>query len=656
MKLMDRLALKWRMLTGFLLCAVLTGIAGGAGYWSLRQIQGSMKETTIELSVTLDKQSSQTQDLIHLRSLVASINRARDDAELQDARQTFDTLKETHSTDAQRGQILENITRLQVQKGDMIAASAKIKSLSKATQSAIREVVKLALQNADDAAFEAALKIDDVINAATVDSDTVALTIDEAISAIKAAMAIRANSLALDIKVKNALLADDGAEVDYALTEAATLFGNLTNDIDSLAAGETTDALGSQIGNLKSLVGNTLQAKQEMLGAETSLRGTSVRILAQMAALDNAAVTAANALKTEADQTMVKTTNLVVKWQTLLIGLSVAALVIAVVFGGFAAAAITKPILRAVGGLNDGADQVGEAAEQVSTTSQRLAEEASEQASTIQEVSASIEEMAAMVRQNADNAGQADQLMKDAKQVIGQANQLMARLSESMVQITTASEETSKIIKTIDGIAFQTNLLALNAAVEAARAGEAGAGFAVVADEVRNLALRAAKAAQDTTVLIEGTADKVRAGSQYVVKTEEAFNLVSTSSTRVGEIVVEIAAASTEQSQGITDINHSIQQMDGVTQQTAAHAEESASASEQTSAQAEQMRNFVQDLTALVKGRGNMPADSGNGRPTAKQVERSVPVAELKKTSPEMQQAVPPDQVIALQEDEFREF
>jgi len=175
-----------------------------------------------------------------------------------------------------------------------------------------------------------------------------------------------------------------------------------------------------------------------------------------------------------------------------------------------------------------------------------------------------------------------------------------------MDEISKASDETSKIIKTIDEIAFQTNLLALNAAVEAARAGEAGAGFAVVADEVRNLAMRAADAAKNTAELIEGTVKKVGDGTNLVNTTNEAFGKVAVSASKVGELVAEIASASNEQSQGISQVNTAVTEMDKVVQQNAANAEESASASEEMNAQAEQMKSMVNELGELVGGEGGM--------------------------------------------------
>ncbi len=252
--------------------------------------------------------------------------------------------------------------------------------------------------------------------------------------------------------------------------------------------------------------------------------------------------------------------------------------------------------------LNEGAEQVAAAAGEVSSSSQTLAEGASQQAAAVEETSASLEEVGAMVKQDADHARQADDLMKEANTVIMSADDSMRKLTVSMEEISAASAQTQKIVKTIDEIAFQTNLLALNAAVEAARAGEAGAGFAVVADEVRNLAMRAAEAAKNTSNLIEGTVQKVNTGSALVKETSESFNTAAESTTRIGTIISEIAGSASQQANAVTQVTKAIHEIDTVTQSNAAAAEESASASEELNAQAEMMKASVANLLEMVGG------------------------------------------------------
>ncbi len=261
--------------------------------------------------------------------------------------------------------------------------------------------------------------------------------------------------------------------------------------------------------------------------------------------------------------------------------------------------------------MQGASDEVASAAGQVSAASQSLAEGASQQAASIEETSASLEEMSSMTRQNADNAGQADSLMKEANATIATANDTMDKMTASMSTITQTGEETQKIVKTIDEIAFQTNLLALNAAVEAARAGEAGAGFAVVADEVRNLAMRAADAARDTSALIEESVRQIKEGAELVDVTNKAFDEVAVQADKVTHLVGEIAEASSEQAQGIEQVNTAVSEMDRVVQQNAATAEESASASEEMNAQAAQMSTTVEELVTYVEGRSTDGQESG---------------------------------------------
>ena len=334
---------------------------------------------------------------------------------------------------------------------------------------------------------------------------------------------------------------------------------------------------------------------------------------------------------------------------------------------------ITKPINKIIEGLNSGASQITAASGQVASSSQQMAEGASEQASSLEETSSSLEEMASMTRQNADNSKQANTFMMDAGALVKDAMESMTRLSKAIDDIKKSSDETAKIVKTIDEIAFQTNLLALNAAVEAARAGEAGKGFAVVAEEVRNLAQRSAEAAKNTAALIEGSQKNSERGVSMASEAASGLEKITVSSKKVADLVSEISAASNEQSQGIDQINTAVAEMDKVVQGNAANAEESASASEELSAQAREMKDIVNQLVMMVKGaieadtHSDFSSSSGERKNTFKSLKQGhnpLPAhkttgikapAKIKNTQTE-HKVVKPEEVIPLNEDELKGF
>lgn len=263
---------------------------------------------------------------------------------------------------------------------------------------------------------------------------------------------------------------------------------------------------------------------------------------------------------------------------------------------------IINPLKHFSATLDESAEDISLAASTVASGAVTLADQSSNQAAAVEESSASLEEITAISKQNADNTAEANNHMQETQEIVEKAHTYMAQMKKSMEDISVSGQEISKIIKTIDEIAFQTNLLSLNAAVEAARAGEAGAGFAVVADEVRNLALRAAEAAKNTSVLIESVVKKINDGSQLVEKSTAAFDEVAVSSNKVATLTNEIVRSIQEQSGGISQISIAINEMDTVTQQNAATSEESASAAKDLHVQSQHLLGIVNELTALVEG------------------------------------------------------
>jgi len=278
------------------------------------------------------------------------------------------------------------------------------------------------------------------------------------------------------------------------------------------------------------------------------------------------------------------------------------ALVVGIVMAFLITRSIGGLVSRIAGSLGEGSEQVTSAAGQVSSSSQSLAEGASEQAASLEETSASLEEMASMTKRNAESATQAKELSNQTRAAADSGAADMTEMKSAMDAIKASGDDISKIIKTIDEIAFQTNILALNAAVEAARAGEAGAGFAVVAEEVRNLAQRSAQSAKETAGKIEDSVKKSEHGVRISDKVAKSLAEIVEKARKMDALVAEIATASNEQTQGIDQVNTAVSQMDKVTQANAASAEETAAAAEELSAQAIAMQEATTELRALVGG------------------------------------------------------
>ena len=278
----------------------------------------------------------------------------------------------------------------------------------------------------------------------------------------------------------------------------------------------------------------------------------------------------------------------------------------------FLSRGINRQITRAVCEVGASASQVDKNSDMLAQAVSSLSTGAAENSSSLDEVATALEELSSMTGRNSENAGQANTLMDQAKQNTEEATAFMVRARHAMDEISLSGQEITKIIKTIDEIAFQTNLLALNAAVEAARAGEAGAGFAVVADEVRNLAIRSAEAAHHTADLIAETTRNITVGSNLVSQTEESFSLVNADVEKVDTLLAEVAGASREQAMGISQIYTAMQAMEKVTTNNLQTAREANDASSKLLEQAENLTHTVITLSSMVSSQGQVNnADKG---------------------------------------------
>lgn len=282
------------------------------------------------------------------------------------------------------------------------------------------------------------------------------------------------------------------------------------------------------------------------------------------------------------------------------------------VLGYLISGAIVKPLLNVVSDLGSHSDGMANVSLEVTRASMKLAQGCVDQASSLEITTKSLSSLLDSSTENVERSKQADQIMHDANTLIVKSNEIISNMSKSMGRIRETGQETQKIVKTIDEIAFQTNILALNAAVEAARAGEAGAGFAVVADEVRNLAMRAAEAAKNTSELIDGSVTEIEIGSKNAEETYKIYGDIARQSEESTTLVGDIAKSIVSQSHVVNSINESIASMDGVIQENAASAEESAATSEEVSAQSAELHALSNQLLELVSRNG--PTNPGGGR------------------------------------------
>jgi methyl-accepting chemotaxis protein len=286
---------------------------------------------------------------------------------------------------------------------------------------------------------------------------------------------------------------------------------------------------------------------------------------------------------------------------------------------GAALLSMTDSLNMIISQVNEAAEQTASGSSQVSDASQSLSQGATEQAASLEEITSSVTQISSQIKTNADNAGQANKLSGAAREAANRGHQQMEQMITAMNEIQASSREVVKIVKVIDDIAFQTNLLALNAAVEAARAGSHGRGFAVVAEEVRNLAARSAKAAKETAEGIASSMQRVEHGNAVADKTAQALAEIREAAAKVNDLVGEIAAASHEQSQAIEQVGLGLGQIDSVTQQNTANAEETASAAEELSSQSAELKHLLSHFQLRSGDRSHTPLfDSAPAKSHAK--------------------------------------
>ncbi len=700
MRFISRITIKWRLIGGFFVCVLFTGLSGGLGIFFMQALQNKINASSGEISGNIEAQNRDIKRLTGIRTCISAILGA-------DAVETLNKISlpmedqpgQSHGESrGGRSGLPAAVKNLHAIKSGQLTTAAKLVELRKAGGALLDEVVKLALTIVDNADFEAAVSIDEagseikknlekIIASKTLSEtsdqtalnqrlDTMAAVSGKALGTIKTALSVRADMHKLEALVKDVLINDDMAAVDYSKIEITTLTERIKSATAVLPADEMTAQMGKLMSDLSGLIDQMVRVKKDAILAGRQLRETNELIEQSIIAVNADMLEASQRLKTNSGETMKACTDLVTRGRSIQLVLVVIAFLLAALVGWAVTVSITRPIFAIVefagrlrlgdlsvridsghdeiglmsaslnslveslttkadvavsiskgdltqavqvvsdkdalglalqvmlknlngiiGELSLAARQVDAGSGQVADSSQALSQGATEQASSLEEISSSLNEVGAQTHSSAENAVQANQLSTAARDAAHDGVQRMEEMMSAMGAIQTSSQEIAKIIKTIDGIAFQTNLLALNAAVEAARAGKHGKGFAVVAQEVRSLAARSAKAAQETTALIESAGRRVGEGSLIAQKTSAALGNIYDGITRVADIVGEIAAASNEQAQSITQINAGLGQIDNVTQRNTAIAEETSAAATQLTSQA----NYVQKVLARFR-------------------------------------------------------
>jgi len=398
----------------------------------------------------------------------------------------------------------------------------------------------------------------------------------------------------------------DGAMHAQTATEVATHVKTLREAVDAVRRLPLSSAIEAKLAAIDApLDAYVRSAEQIVTQSQTKAGDVEAAFPALMQAFDTLEKDLgeiSDRLEQEAQQAQTQADRLTQAFYVQVAGASAVAVLLIALLAWAVTRSIPRPFAAILRRLHAAAAANVNSAAQVSSNSSALADGSSSQAASLEQTSASLEQIAGMARRNADGAQRAKDLARQARLAADTGTTDVAAMTEAMAAIQTASDGIAKILQNIDQIAFQTNILALNAAVEAARAGEAGMGFAVVAEEVRALAQRSAAAAKETASRIEDSVARSRHGAEICGKVAAGLNEIATRVHQVDELIVEIAQASSEQTQGIVQVNKAVGQMDQIVQGGAARAEEGASVAQELTAQSATLQRTVEELARVIGG------------------------------------------------------
>ena len=605
-----RRTLRERLLAGFLCSAALTLLSASIGYWSLFYLGDKIERTTGEISTNIDWQNAQSRMSSAVHGLVRRIEGARDLEELGTCAVAVEELvaspdvPETDERDALR----QAIHPLLTERRRKLVAVVELERLQVACDESLAILQNAAEEASADAEVEATLAVqtnelveeDDRVGPR--DIDALERSVRLALTTQKLAFDIRSYCHELNTWVKEILLSSDveGLEVAHALVDAS--FGRVKTELQKLPRSQAARDTQVALADLESEVESLVDKKGDALSAAS--RWVEVEELAEEFArkIEGRTQHQAELLKRNSQSVLETSTRLASNLKVLQMILGLGAVLLALFIGFIVARSITRSVYDVIRDLTEGAQHTSAVAEQVSAASSSLAQLASQEAVELVQTSGSMQQISAVTTQNAGNAEKAESLMRDTIELVAKGKGSMTRLSSAISEIQRSSNDTAKVIKTIDDFAFQTNLLALNAAVEAARAGEAGRGFSVVAEEVRNLAQRSTEAARNTDALIKSSIQTAETVVAYAKQSEDSLREINESADKVGLLVADISTASRDQSLGLHQVNAAVERISGITQRNAANTEESAAVARNLSARADGLMKIVEKLETLTSG------------------------------------------------------